>query len=656
MHCRLLTHTLSSASLALGLFSTSIATAQHMGAPEKRFPADAVIDLSQPPYEAKPSDGKDDTAALQRAISDHVDSGRFLYLPAGVYEISKPLEARDHEGHWRAHLTLQGAGPGQTILKLKDDAEDFDNPNQPSAMLATGSHWQAGDGDTGGGNKAFRNYVLDLTMDTGKDNPGAIALAWAVSNWGAVENVTIRSGDNQGVAGISMRRKIPGPGIIQHVAIDGFDVGVDIGDIQYGVTLEHINVRNQRVAGVRTDKNLLHIRKLTSHNAVPAVVSTKRESMVVLIDSELVGEQAKWLAVKCAGDLLIRDTVVKGYPEPAVKCRGEVIPLTNHVANWAGPTVLKTKGAETDFSALIEAEEPPAFWNADLSDWQPVGPRRKGEHDDTAAIQRAIDAGRSTVYFPTNRTYFLSDTVVVHGPVREILGMGSEISLGAAKEPFSNRDKPRPLFRIDSEGEAPVFFRHIFFNAQYPGEVLFENNATAPVVIEHCGGWVGNHGSRRAYQNTARATNQVFVEDVFLPGWEFTNQEVWTRQFNPENYDGDGQSPQVLNDGGQLWILGFKTEGPAPFITTKNGGVTEMLGAYNYVSASANVPPKSVPYVVENAKAKLTFVTENFSNRDYENYLLVEQEDAQSSEFEPSALPVRGHKDSRAVPLFIAEP
>jgi hypothetical protein len=226
---------------------------------------------------------------------------------------------------------------------------------------------------------------------------------------------------------------------------------------------------------------------------------------------------------------------------------------------------------------LLPIEETPDFWNPNLEEWEAVGPRLPGEDHDAPAIQRAIDSGKSTVYFPPGRVYFLSDTVEIRGGVKQIHGMGSEISLGAAREAFSNRENPRPLFRINPTDSDTVFFDHIFFNAQYPGQVLFENNSPADVVIRHCGGWVGLDGSRRSYQNTPRATGRVFVEDVFLPGWEFTNQRVWARQFNPENYDSDGSTSQVTNRGGNLWILGFKTEGAAPFITTTDGGVTELL-------------------------------------------------------------------------------
>jgi len=53
----------------------------------------------------------------------------------------------------------------------------------------------------------------------------------------------------------------------------------------------------------------------------------------------------------------------------------------------------------------------------------------------------------------------------------------------------------------------------------------------------------------------------------------FTGQTVWARQLNAEYAD-----PEVVNDGGRVWIMGFKTEGPWTCFMTRNGGRTEILG------------------------------------------------------------------------------
>lgn len=580
-----------------------------------RFPAGAVIDVSAAPYLAVPDDGQDDTAALQRAITDQVSTGRFLYLPAGTYLISDSLVARDHEGQWRAMLTLQGAGRGRTILRLADRAAGFADPTHPKAMLMTGSHNSPGDGPEGGGNKAFRNHVFDMTIDAGAGNPGAIGIEWAVSNFGCIGGVDLR-GD--GVAGIALLRRIPGPGLIKQVTISGFAVGVDIGDIQYGVTIEDLELSGQSVAGLRIGDNLLHVRHLRSRNRVPAVLVTGRSGVLTLVDSRLEGGDPQRPAIDCNGSLLLRAVETAGYRAAAVRARGQDISGSSFAA-FAAPSV----AGSVPGPALLAVEETPDWHNPDPAAWQEVGPRLPGEADDTAAIQRAIDAGRATVWFRNDRIYCISDTVVIRGAVRQLHGFGSEISLGAAKAPFSDPSHPRPLFRIDPTAGEELFIDHLFPNAQYPGELIFENRSPRTVVIRHCGGWVGSGGVARSYRNTAAATGRLFIEDVFLPGWEFRGQRVWARQFNPENWEGDGSEAQVSNQGGQLWVLGFKTEGAAPFLATTARGTTELLGAYNYVSATKaeTVPGASVPYPVDDATAFLAFTSENFRANDYAAYI-----------------------------------
>ncbi len=606
-------------------------TASAAGMP---FPADAVVDMTRPPYSAVPDDAQDDTAALQQAITDHLGTGRTLFLPRGTYLISRPLEWRDASGRWRPRLTLRGESREGTILRLADSTSAFADAARPAAVINTGSLEQEGDAPDGGGNKAFGNYILDLTVDTGAGNPGAVGIEWATSNFGAIEGVTIRSGDGAGAAGIAMKRRIPGPGLIRRVAIDGFEVGIDVDDLQYGVTLDEVTLTDQRVAGVRTSHNLLHIHDLTSRNQGPAIVVSGRSGVLTLVRARLTGGAAGVTAIQSAGAVFLRDVEARGY----------------------GKTVEARADSVLDSRALLTAEPAPGLEDPDPSTWQAVGARMPGETDDTAAIQRAIDSGRSVVYFRNDRVYFISDTIVVRGAVRHIHGFGAELSLGAAKAAFSDVDHPRPLIRIDPTDHGAVHFEHLFFNAQYPGEVIFENNTPADVVIRHCAGWVGANGHRRSYHNTDRATGRLFVEDVFLPGWHIRGQSTWARQFNPENLDGDGVAPQVLNDGGRLWILGFKTEGPAPFIVTRGGGITELLGAYNYLSAThaPAVPSGAVPYVVDHATASLTFTTENFRDSDYRIYVRHRNED-RVREWAAGDLPPRDGRPtdrSRVAPLL----
>jgi hypothetical protein len=57
-------------------------------------------------------------------------------------------------------------------------------------------------------------------------------------------------------------------------------------------------------------------------------------------------------------------------------------------------------------------------------------------------------------------------------------------------------------------------------------------------------------------------------------------EKCWARQFNPESPEKD----MVDVDGGQLWVLGLKTEGRSRHIVARNGAKVELLGGVSYQS------------------------------------------------------------------------
>src|SRR3954464_806883 len=82
------------------------------------FPPDSgVIDVTRPPYSATGDGTTDVTAALQKALNDHANRGRILFLPAGTYSISDTLKwpQGDDTGSETANVILQGQSQDRTI-------------------------------------------------------------------------------------------------------------------------------------------------------------------------------------------------------------------------------------------------------------------------------------------------------------------------------------------------------------------------------------------------------------------------------------------------------------------------------------------------------------------------------------------------------------
>jgi hypothetical protein len=166
-------------------------------------------------------------SARRRRINLH------LYLPDGVYRVSGPVFYRGEIAADRGErpgvekpqqrfdilrVRIVGQSRGKTILRLDDRASGFGDPSRPQVVLAY-QHLDAtrkdivgdkvwrrlADGTMVGFNNGVgHNLLRNLTIETGRGNPGAIGLFFQGANIADLRNVTIRSGDGAGVCGLWM--------------------------------------------------------------------------------------------------------------------------------------------------------------------------------------------------------------------------------------------------------------------------------------------------------------------------------------------------------------------------------------------------------------------------------------------------------------------
>jgi hypothetical protein len=128
-------------------------------------------------------------------------------------------------------------------------------------------------------------------------------------------------------------------------------------------------------------------------------------------------------------------------------------------------------------------------------------------------------------------------------------------------------------------------------------------DGTAPVVaIEH---FANIHGgleiaTRRTLvmrsvsdcdltSTAAAGGGEIFMEDFVTHHLALKKQRIWARQLNIEN-----EGTHLTNDGGDVWVLGYKTERGGTLVHTLGGGRTEILGGFSYTTTAGKLAPMFV--------------------------------------------------------------
>ncbi len=537
-------------------------------AEDMRFPSDAACDVTKPPFGAKGDGVTDDTEAIQRALDRREN---LIHFPNGTYIISSTLRW----GPKQKRQILQGQSRDGVTLKLADRCPGFSIPERPLAMLWTGSAPA----------QRFRNGLRNLTLDTGKGNPGAIGAQFIANNQGTIDNVLIRCGES-GPVGLDLAyTKEQGPCLLSNLEVSGFDVGIATAGGVNSITAEHVKLSGQKNVGWKNDGQPLFIRDLQSRNSVPALMNAGREGFIVLLDSELQGLGAAngFSAISNADKnaMTVRNLTTTGYKMALQNDGGDrQSPAGATIAEWTSHPIVKAwENSPSRSLALPIKETPDVPWDAP-GDWISVaqfGPKkiahvsdkgRKSMVDDwTDAIQAAIDSGKTTVYFPKDGVEF-TGTIHVRGAARRFIG---------CERPFG---KGQQGTWIIEDGVSPIVVFERFDWTYSPMSIRHASARTLVVRNTIGGQW-----------NIDRGAGDVFFSDVCTGSIRLAGARLWARQLNAE---GSGET-KIINEGGSLWILGLKTEGDSTQIETKAGAQTEVAGAFVYANTGK---PKQPCFIV----------------------------------------------------------
>jgi hypothetical protein len=338
-------------------------------------------------------------------------------------------------------MFLLGQNEENTVIRLIDDAPGYDDPKKPQPLIRTASEEDPPGvrHADGSGATAFRHAIVNLTIDTGSGNPGAVGIDFLANNRGVIENVTIRSGDGAGYCGVLMTRYAPGPAMLKRVRILGFDTGLALTQTEPSMTLEHIELYGQKRVGIDLAQNVLNIRGLISSNAVPAIIC-RDLGLITLIDAQLLGGAENMPAITNSAKLYLRNITCSGYGKIVANARycgklpgGPDVPGavgSTNLAEYATQPV--TRLFPSPSRALhLPVEETPEFHTNDFSQWANVrsfgATPDNNSNDDAPGIQAAIDSGKPIIYLPRGN-YAVRSSLVLRGSVRKIAGMQSSLA------------------------------------------------------------------------------------------------------------------------------------------------------------------------------------------------------------------------------------
>ena len=347
------------------------------------FPADPSVLDARRDFGAK-GDGKtDDTEALQHALDascgsdkEHRGKSNALFLPNGIYRVTKSLVVKTALGPW-----LYGESREGVVIKLDDGVKGVTSVlrTHPREEGNSSADW-------------FMRNLRHFTIDAG-DNPETDGIRWHATNSGILQDVRIIGRGKRGIHSGFIEQG--GPNLVQDVVIEGFETGI-FSQWMWSQTLSRVTIKNCRKQGLFVAANVVAAEDLAVENSPLAVMVDEPNGwshwsgVVAIAGGRFSGGDGKSAAIVNKGKLYARGVKTSGFAQ-AIESGGKADGMD--IAEFSSSKVRKLFDDAPDASLNLPIRrEPEVPWENDPAKWlcaDDYDATSNDGKDDSDAIQNA---------------------------------------------------------------------------------------------------------------------------------------------------------------------------------------------------------------------------------------------------------------------------
>ncbi len=468
---------------------------------------------------------------------------KILYFPAGTYLVSDTvcytfdnLSTQQNAGY-RCELCrnihILGEDKETTVIRLADNAAGFEK-GAKKPVVSFNKVSRENDETT---NCAQMNTLVDITVDCGRGNEGAIGVLYASSNCGRIENVNVKA--ENALYGIDF--DYSSELCMENVCVSGFEYGIRTC-LTAPLIMNGVDLSGNREAGV------------SSYNG--HIVARNVRSGDIPTFSLKAGGCGRYY-----------------FGDESITC----------VGSTEGNFVYYESA-----DAPLKMPEFPKQENIPFEEWVCVddfGAVGDGVTDSTIAIQKALNSGKPVVLFGSG-TYLVERTLKIPATVKILDLMYADIKPGYSLIV----GELSGVFEVSETSESPLFIKQFSPSEEFCGYFrLCRQTAKRTLVLKdifmaaslYCNTESGK-GSEVYIDNCFTHTNH-YTQNASISREGYTSvfckvipveahgQKLYARNLNIERAD-----VEMLNDGGETVVDGYKVEGAGVLVKTVNGGTTQL--------------------------------------------------------------------------------